>query len=843
MVREFIRENLRLIVAGAVGLALFLALYGPVFMREARPQPLDRDTIIARALEFAALEGWNDPSRFAWAVPIEGDDAAAVRAAGGQVPDREALPDPAWEVGVFSEPGSLTRIFNFETPPSPMLAVAVTPEGQVVQYLEASSPISGAGLQSIRRNRTFPVTEFEPDRIFEVEPGDRAPVTEEERAAALATARAFFARHGIERPEPPAFFAVRERRDRERFTSMAWERPGPGGTTDTVRVGLLGDRVAAYDYDLRTDQPREETSRWQQFMAQGLPQVGFLAFLIGTALIGVLVALKRRQGEIDFVAAMAVFLFYMALSLADKFFAFGYIGAAITMGAGMPELWVLWWVPTLAVMPIIAIAAGLMVGGAWAVGESESYAVWPQHVIRPMSAAMRGRFRTREAAAPVVAGYLAGFVGLGATALFGLVAPSPQAPSVAPFFDLGNWPVFLAAVSTALSSALLTTIVAYTFVLTYVRRITRRTWVAVSVAAFVATLQLSVEPILPFAYWTGLIVMGSGAVGLAFVFMRYGALAAAAAAFAYLLMMRAYPLVLTGNVSHAASGVWALALGAAPLAVVAYGAWRPRGGEERPAVPTHVRRVLERLRISEEFEVARRVQAGLLPAAAPQVRGLDVAGVCVPANEVGGDYYDYFHVGEDRLAIAIGDVSGKGVGAAIYMTLTKSYMVTQAPRAADPVRVLSRVNSHLKRNLERGTFVTMAYAVLDASARTLTYTRAGHNPPLLIRADGEGDFLSASGLALGSAGPALFENLTHAETVDLRPGDLLLLYTDGVTEAMDVIGREYGEERLVSWAVATARSGAPASEAVDALLKDVREFTGRAPQHDDITIVAVRVTD
>ena len=212
----------------------------------------------------------------------------------------------------------------------------------------------------------------------------------------------------------------------------------------------------------------------------------------------------------------------------------------------------------------------------------------------------------------------------------------------------------------------------------------------------------------------------------------------------------------------------------------------------------------------------------------------------MPSYILGGEYFDYFQLEDSRLGIAIGDVSGKGVGAAIYMTLTKSYMVTQAAHTADPARVLSRVNDHLRRNLARGNFVTMAYAIVDVAERRIDYARAGHNPPLLIRADGDGDFLNAPGVTLGAVASSTLDTIMRVETVETRIGDLLLLYTDGVTEAMNVRGDEYGDDRLIALARAMARTPATARDVVDALLKDVRSFAGRAQQHDDITVVAVR---
>jgi sigma-B regulation protein RsbU (phosphoserine phosphatase) len=391
---------------------------------------------------------------------------------------------------------------------------------------------------------------------------------------------------------------------------------------------------------------------------------------------------------------------------------------------------------------------------------------------------------------------------------------------------------------------LLTTILAGMFAMTYARHLSKRLWVAVAVGTVVmigTRPVFTMQQFFPASSGAALAAVAVLAFGCAMVFVKYGPLAQFVAVFVYVVFISAYPLVLTGNSSHAAIGAWTLLLACAPAGLAAYNAVRPKTQTASTSVPAHVRRALDRLRIGEEFDIARRVQAQLLPNGPPDAAGLDVAGVCVPANEVGGDYYDYFRSDGGPLAVAVGDVSGKGVGAAIYMTLTKSYMVTQTARAADPVRLLSRVNEHLRRNLARGTFVTMAYAVFDVDGRRLTYTRAGHNSPLHVRANGEGDFLTAPGIALGAANSATFEAITRVESVDLQSGDLVLLYTDGVTEAMNTSLDEYGDERLVTLARRLASTGASAQAVVDALLKDVREFAGRAPQHDDITIVAVRV--
>jgi phosphoserine phosphatase RsbU/P len=430
------------------------------------------------------------------------------------------------------------------------------------------------------------------------------------------------------------------------------------------------------------------------------------------------------------------------------------------------------------------------------------------------------------------------------TTAIAFLAPSSVTGPTAALSVLVGWPVALSAPTGALAIALQMGLVANVFAMSYLKRLTRRTWVAVLAATILGMVSLMSDVgTFPSEEWTSFVVKVALAAASALAFIRFGALPVIAALFVWCGLQTTGPLLAAPviHANHFASGIWSLAFCFVPLVVAELAAMRPRDYGAEEGLPAHVRRALDRLRISEEFEVARRVQAGLLPAQPPGIPGLDVAGICVPASEVGGDYFDYFDLGDGRLAVAVGDVSGKGVPAAIFMTLTKSYMVTQASRAGEPAVVLSRVNAHLKRNLARGTFVTMALAVIDRAGRKVTYTRAGHNPPLLVRANGEGEFLNASGLALGSAPPAVFDGLTKAEVAELLPGDLLLLYTDGVTEAMNVRADEFGEERLATRVTALAASGATAQAIVNALLKDLRNFRGRAMQHDDITIVAIRV--
>lgn len=844
--KPILAKHPRIAVAGLVGLVLFAGLYPLAFMRDARPMPLSRDAVTGRALDFAALEGWTDPQRFAQTVPIEGDDWKAVRtaaaAAGESVPDRESLPDPAWETSIVSSPRSIRTAVTTFTLPDPILLLELTPDGSVVSYIELSSPIAGGNIDGPQAQRLPPYSELNGDRLFDASEDDRRNPTREEQEWALATTQAFLARHDLPQVGEPESVAVRDVSRKPRLTYLRWSRPGPAGTVERTRVILWGDRVAGYDRDLRDPASPLLPERFN-LVVQIVESIPLLGMLLGGALVGALLLLRRRQGELDLRSAAVLYAFIVLSSVASIAMMFGAFCSMLGNLAGTVGIWT-GLINVVITTPIVTLLIAFVIAGAWAVGESQSYLVWPQHHIRPFSAWMRGDFRTTEAAEPVAVGYLSAFAALGATTLVGLASPAADASSVAHLFALNSWPSMVSPLLGGLLSGLSMTVVAGIFAMTYVRLRTKRMWI-VLIAGFLAALSIragfSLSQFFPGTPIVSLVVYLVLAGGVVVLFVRSGPLASFTAIFAYIVVANAYPVVLTGQPQHVALGCWALVASLGVAALAGYGVWRPRPQGTSASVPSHVRRAIERLRLDQEFDVARGVQAQLLPAHAPRMDGFDVAGVCVPANEVGGDYFDYFTLDRNRVGIAIGDVSGKGVGAAIYMTLTKSYMVTQSRETEDPARVLARVNTHLRRNLARGTFVTMAYAILDADRRTVAYARAGHNPILLVRTDGDGDFLNAPGVTLGAVASTTLETIMRVETIDLRPGDLLLLYTDGVTEAMNTRSDEYGDERLIAFARSIARTRATAREVVDALLRDVRTFAGRAAQHDDITVVAVRV--
>jgi sigma-B regulation protein RsbU (phosphoserine phosphatase) len=232
-----------------------------------------------------------------------------------------------------------------------------------------------------------------------------------------------------------------------------------------------------------------------------------------------------------------------------------------------------------------------------------------------------------------------------------------------------------------------------------------------------------------------------------------------------------------------------------------------------------------------EFEDARLIQRGLLPAAMPQAAGVQLASSWQPANGVGGDCFDALAFG-GGVGLTIADVAGKGVPAALLMSNLQAAVRAFAQEGAAPGSVCTSVNRLLCRNMASGRFVTFCYVRLDPAAQRLTYANAGHNPPLLIRADGRVDQLAPTGTVLG-----VFAESTYEQgDFHVGPGDRLILYTDGITEGRNTAGDEFGEDRLAE--TAARHRTLPAEEMLAALLRDVEAFNDGKYEDDATLIVA-----
>ncbi|MBI5838233.1 MAG: SpoIIE family protein phosphatase [Candidatus Eisenbacteria bacterium] len=238
--------------------------------------------------------------------------------------------------------------------------------------------------------------------------------------------------------------------------------------------------------------------------------------------------------------------------------------------------------------------------------------------------------------------------------------------------------------------------------------------------------------------------------------------------------------------------------------------------------------------LKRDLQLASAVQQELLPRSAPHWEGYEVAGRNIPAREVGGDSFEFLDLGGGRVALAIADVSGKGVSAALLMASLHATLRCLSAASESVADCVTRVNRMLSETAATGRFATFFYAELDRATSTLRYCNAGHNFPVLLRAGGAMERLETGGLPL-----AVMADWKYEEgSVRLESGDVLLLYSDGVSEAEDAKGRMFGEEAVES--ALRRMAGLPASEIVSQLLRSVQRFAAGAPQADDQTVVVLR---
>jgi sigma-B regulation protein RsbU (phosphoserine phosphatase) len=247
----------------------------------------------------------------------------------------------------------------------------------------------------------------------------------------------------------------------------------------------------------------------------------------------------------------------------------------------------------------------------------------------------------------------------------------------------------------------------------------------------------------------------------------------------------------------------------------------------------------EKKRLDHDLQIAREIQRVLLPSVAPSVEGFEIHGLNIPANQVSGDYFDYIKVDDERLGVAIADVSGKGVPASLIMAICRSVLRSTAPGKASPADVLQKVNRQLYPDIKEDMFISMAYVVLDHAHNAVTLARAGHDAPLLYKSSTRTVTpVKPPGMAVGIDSGDVFDRITRDFSLELEHSDCLIFYTDGVTEALDTEGDEFGLERMIKSVQASAVKGA--AEIIDRLTEEVRTFMGSQPQNDDITLIAIR---
>ena len=258
--------------------------------------------------------------------------------------------------------------------------------------------------------------------------------------------------------------------------------------------------------------------------------------------------------------------------------------------------------------------------------------------------------------------------------------------------------------------------------------------------------------------------------------------------------------------------------------------------KERKTVAEKDRYRSELERQTYEMEIAGGIQRSFLPESPPKIEGAELAALNLPAREVGGDFYDFIPISTDKWGLVIADVSGKGVPAALFMALSRTLVRANVAGNATPSEAIRKAGNLIAEDDRSSMFVTLFYSVLDSRKKTLTYVNAGHNPPFMLRRGG-GDIimLEAKGIALG-----VMPNIELEEKeISLQGGDIVVLYTDGVTEAINGKEEQFGKERLIS--IAEKNRNLPASELVKRIQQEVTAFSQGQPQFDDITLMILKV--
>ena len=250
--------------------------------------------------------------------------------------------------------------------------------------------------------------------------------------------------------------------------------------------------------------------------------------------------------------------------------------------------------------------------------------------------------------------------------------------------------------------------------------------------------------------------------------------------------------------------------------------------------------IIERQRTQEQIKIARQIQQRLIPSEFPEIPGIAIGTEYLAAQEVGGDYFDVYRIDHDHLGLMVFDVAGKGVPGALLMAITSTFLKMAAPRSTSPAWVLNEVNAALSAEMRRGLFVTAIYGVLELSSLQFAFCSAGHPEAIIIRdADLAIEGRKPRGAAMGLLKPSRFRAVLEQETIQLRPGDTVLLYTDGVLEAMNEQGEEFGKERL--WRVSRRFMRKGPHQVASEIVKAVTAHAGPQPQYDDITVLALRL--
>ena len=607
-----------------------------------------------------------------------------------------------------------------------------------------------------------------------------------------------------------------------------------------IKGTVLGDQIGGYTYTFEV--PESERKYFE--VGEALFGTGSLIFVIVLMMTAFFLFLKKyHQGEIWFSMGRNLFLFYFALAVLFWINMWPGFGKGIGLGDINYSL-----TKTIALIIyglIVPFFISLLLFASWTVGESYARSLWPEKM-KGIDGFVKGHWTTLATGTSLMRGMV---LGIGYVLLNVAVALLLNKPHSTVFVsNLSMLEIFIGfspavyVVLHSLTSAILASIVVTFFIINISYQRWKKKWVSIFLAGFVTMLGAVIAQTPP--------SLNNFAIDLLSYFI-FGC----AVGYIYFL----FDLLTIGSMFfHSTLISYGMILAASPngyylinlivlcvlliVTPVIYLLSRIRKKEfilENYGVPSHIQRISERERLKKELEIAAKVQLSLLPKEEPRIPGYEISAISIPAIEAGGDYFDFVKLSGNKLGIAIGDVSGKGVGAAIYMTLTKGILQAHAEEDVSPRNVLAKVNRLLYKTIEKNTFVSMFYAILDTEKNTILYSRAGHNPGILCSQEGlDTKLLHSKGMALGLEEGHIFTSTLDEEEISLNHGDVFVLYTDGFTEAMNERHEEYSEARLIQ--LIEENRNLNVHELLQLVLKEVRKFVDNFPQHDDMTILVLK---
>lgn len=589
---------------------------------------------------------------------------------------------------------------------------------------------------------------------------------------------------------------------------------------------IAGGQIHEYRVDYSVVEQEGASSRIDDILKIGLLSLLILAWIVIAILAVIEFIRKLRRDEADLRRAVAVGIA-------------GFVFFAVQVSVGVWGDW--------GEMLVGALVGGFFLGifvlVLYALAESVHREFWPQK-LGTLDALFLRRLNTRELGQAILLGLFFAGAGLFLYSLLLLITDAATPAAIA--YEETNLryifqPAYILKVfADSALNVLFGGMAFFGFAVAYLRsKINReRLFLPAAIVLITVVGQLFV-PLRP-SYWAALACVPIAALWA--VASKKHDLLTILLAFGLMLFYR--DLVFLPVMSQGISSPQSFFIGLPLIFLLLAGAWvYVRGtslADMETYVPEYVSRIAERERFLKELEIARSVQMKFLPQHTPDIPGLEIESYCRPAMEVGGDYFDFITAGTEHLGVVIGDVSGKGVSAAFYMTMAKGIFHTVARRAGTPKEILRELNGVFYENAAKQVFISVIYGAFDLRTRTLRFARAGHNPLLVRKREGEkAELFNPKGMAIGLAADEVFQQNLDEQAIQFDAGDVFVFYTDGLSESMNEQGEEYGEERLSSLIQQHAHRGVKELKRI--IIEDIQIFSGQAQQHDDFTMVIVKV--